>query len=325
MEQSNYKQTKTKRGFNYSYYFSAPTSGKPVLFFAHGFPCTSFLWRRQVAFFKERGYGIIALDNLGYGGSDKPTDPKLYVGRGLAEDVVDLLDAEDIKQVVAVGHDWGAYVVSRMLHYCPQRISAVALLGSGYMPADWSLNPIRQPEVIIQFFGYDVVAYQRFFVHPDAPEIIQKHLDSFISLVFPETPEQWKTSLCAKGATRAWLNDDKIMPLPSYFTQEDNEHIKSSLRSGGVAGPLCCYRALNEDFNIAEDTKLSPEAREFSQPLLFVAFNEDCVGLPTVADGSHSKYAKGPLTRKELPCDHWGILSHGQELNEMLLEWLGSL
>jgi hypothetical protein len=38
MDENNYKQTKTKRGFSYTYYYSPPTAGKPVLFFSHGFP-----------------------------------------------------------------------------------------------------------------------------------------------------------------------------------------------------------------------------------------------------------------------------------------------
>jgi pimeloyl-ACP methyl ester carboxylesterase len=112
MDENNYKQTKTKRGFNYTYYYSPPTAGKPVLFFSHGFPSASFLWRKQVAFFQPLGYGIIVPDHLGYRGTDKPTDPKLYVGHGLAADMADILDAEAVAQVVAIGHDWCVRVLS---------------------------------------------------------------------------------------------------------------------------------------------------------------------------------------------------------------------
>ncbi|KAF7349403.1 Esterase/Lipase [Mycena sanguinolenta] len=140
MDQSNYKQIKTMRGFTYSYYYSAPAPGKPALFFAHGFPSVSFLWRKQVAFFQPLGYGIIVPDQLGYGGTDKPTDPKLYVGRGLAEDMRDILDVEAVAIVIAIGHDTGSSLVSRMLHYIPQRISTVIFCDLGYLPAEPGIN-----------------------------------------------------------------------------------------------------------------------------------------------------------------------------------------
>ncbi|KAF7349401.1 Epoxide hydrolase [Mycena sanguinolenta] len=325
MDRNNYKQTKTKRGFTYSYFYSAPASGKPVLFFAHGFPSASFLWRKQVAFFQPLGYGIIVPDQLGYGGTDKPTDPKLYVGRGLAEDMRDILDAEAVATVVAIGHDWGSYLVSRMLHYIPLRISAVALCDVGYRPAEPGVNSISQKEALIKMIGYDAFAYQRFFIQPDAAAIIEKNIDSFISMIYPEKPESWKENMCVDGGAREWIENNTITASPSYLIPEDKEAIKTSLLSGGLAGPLCWYTQQLEQANIDEDAKLPTAAREFTHPLLFIACTKDCVALPIFGDSSHGKYAKGPVTRKEIEADHWGPMSHAAEVNEMVLEWLGTL
>ncbi|KAK7046606.1 epoxide hydrolase [Favolaschia claudopus] len=325
MDQSNYRQTKTKRGFIYSYYFSPPASGKPVLFFSHGFPSNSTLWKQQVPFFQQRGYGVIVPDHLGYGGTDKPTDAKLYSGRGLSGDIVDIFDAEKIDKVIAIGHDWGSYVVSRVLHYFPQRVSASAFLAVGYLPIDGALNVIRDYETVLKLFGADIFAYQRFFIHPDAPAIIEKNIDSFVSLLYPETPEQWKTTLSVDGATRTWVETNTIKPLPSYMTPEDAENLKASLLSGGVSAPLCFYKANNEDANIEEDAKLPASARVISMPILYIAFTKDFVASPAFADGAHQKYVKGPLTRKEIPADHWGMMSHPTEINNLLLEWLETL
>ncbi|KAJ7060091.1 Alpha/Beta hydrolase protein [Mycena amicta] len=113
MDETRFKQTKTQRGFTYSYYFAAPSDGKPTFFFSHGFPTPAYLWRHQVTFLEPLGYGIVAPDLLGYGGTDKPTDPKFYIGSGLAQDVVDILDKEGIQQVIAVSHDWHIFRSSR--------------------------------------------------------------------------------------------------------------------------------------------------------------------------------------------------------------------
>ncbi|KAJ6493065.1 alpha/beta-hydrolase [Mycena sanguinolenta] len=321
MDQSNYKQTKTKRGFTYSYYFSAPALGKPVLFFSHGFPSPSFLWRKQVAFFRPMGYGIIVPDHL-----DKPTDPKLYPSPPIiTEDMADILNAEAVATVVAVGHDWGSYLVFRMLHYIPQLISAVAFCDVGYVPAEPGENFLSQSEALKKMLGYDPFAYQRFFIQPGAAAIIEV-IDSFISILYPEKPEAWKDTLCVDGAARAWVEGNKITVAPSYLTPEqDKEATRASLLSGGLAGPLCWYKAPLEQANIDEDAKLSAAAREFTHPLLFIACTKDYVGLPALGDSSHAKYAKGPVTRKEIDADHWGPMSHAAEVNEMLLEWLGTL
>ncbi|KAJ6562352.1 alpha/beta-hydrolase [Mycena capillaripes] len=316
MDQSNYKQTKTQRGFTYSYYFSPPAAGKPVLLFSHGFPSASFLWRKQVAFFQPLGYGLVVPDNLGYGGTDKPTDPKLYVGSGLAQDMADILDAEKIAEVVVIGHDWGSIAVSRFINHQAQRVSACAFFSVGYC------SPSEQ---LKELFASDIFAYQRFFVQPDASALIEKNIDSFINLLYPETPELWKSTMCVDGAARAWIESNKRTPLPPYMTEEDKEMLRTSLLSGGLSAPLCWYKSVHEEMFIEDDGKVSPAACEINFPLLFVGFTNDHVARPMFWDEAHKKYPKGTMTRTEVDSDHWGVMSHAPQLNEILLQWIRGL
>ncbi|KAF8152127.1 hypothetical protein K438DRAFT_1623432, partial [Mycena galopus ATCC 62051] len=62
-----------------------------------------------------------------------------------------------------------------------------------------------------------------------------------------------------------------------------------------------------------------------AQLLLFVACNNDRVAVPAFGGGDHAKYAKGPVTRKEVDGDHCGLISHAREVNEILLEWIRNL
>lgn len=106
MDSSFYRDLTTTRGLKYHYYFSAAHDSKPTLLFLHGFPSTSFDWRKQVPFFKERGFGLIVPDLLGYGGTDKPTDVKDYKYSAMSADMIDIMNAENVEKVVAIGHDW---------------------------------------------------------------------------------------------------------------------------------------------------------------------------------------------------------------------------
>ncbi|KAJ7474241.1 alpha/beta-hydrolase [Mycena latifolia] len=327
MDPNLYKQVKTQRGFTYAYYFSPPAAGKPVLFFAHGFPCSSHLWRAQVAFFQPHGYGIVVPDLLGYGGTDKPTDPKLYTGGGLAQDVVDILDAEGITQVVAIGHDWGSYLVSRMINHHPSRIAACAFVTVGYSAPSSVYKEIltQPPGLMTQRVGYENFAYMRFFSQPDAADIIEKNIDSFLCMFYPESPTIWKDNMCVEGGARAWVESNKIAPLASYMTPELAARERTVLLTDGLAAPLCWFKVNLEDAKAADDATVLPEAHFVTQPLLFVACTRDAACLPIFGDTNHAKYAKGGVTRRELDGDHWVLESHPAEISGILNEWIDGL
>ncbi|KAJ7021645.1 alpha/beta-hydrolase [Mycena alexandri] len=326
MERSRYKQVKTKRGFNYSYYFSPPATSKPVLFFAHGFPGGSSFWRRQVAFFEPLGYGLLVPDLLGYGGTDKPTDPKLYVGSGHANDFLDIFEAEGLEQVIAIGHDWGSFAVSRLVNHHPQRVSACGFLAGGYFPPVVQNADLitRSPEAS-EIFGYDIFVFMRFFVQPDPATLIEKHIDSFIGLFFPESPHSWTDHLCVDGGTQAWLEGNKTAGLPSYMTEEDKQLLKDSLLNGGLSGPLCWFRLQIDEANAEDDATISSTAREVVQPLLFIPFTEDLIAPPVFGDTAMDRFAKGPVTREEVGGDHWAVQSHALEVNDTILRWIQGL
>jgi soluble epoxide hydrolase / lipid-phosphate phosphatase len=106
MDNSLYKEIKVDRGLNYRYYFSPPTTGKPVLLFLHGFPSTSHDWVRQIEYFQPKGYGIFAPDMLGSGRTSRPLDVQAFRTKLLAKDIIDILNKESINKVVGIAHDW---------------------------------------------------------------------------------------------------------------------------------------------------------------------------------------------------------------------------
>jgi soluble epoxide hydrolase / lipid-phosphate phosphatase len=109
MDPSNYKSVVTSRGLTYHYFHSQPSnSSLPTLLFSHGFPSTSYDWHRILSALKPHGYGFIVPDQLGYGGTSKPDDPEAYRPSLISRDIADILDAEGIEHVIAIGHDWYA-------------------------------------------------------------------------------------------------------------------------------------------------------------------------------------------------------------------------
>jgi soluble epoxide hydrolase/lipid-phosphate phosphatase len=93
-------------GTTYRYVFTSPRQkGMPYILFLHGWPSSSYDWRYQIEYFTTEGYGVIAPDLLGYGGTDKPADLEQYRYKLMSDEIVSLLGCEGIKEVIGVGHD----------------------------------------------------------------------------------------------------------------------------------------------------------------------------------------------------------------------------
>jgi pimeloyl-ACP methyl ester carboxylesterase len=88
---------KLPSGTTYRYVFCPPSaSGKRYLLFMHGFPDSSYGWANQIEYFTRHGYGVIAPNMLGYGGTDKPEDFDSYRLNNLSSGLVDFLDCERV-------------------------------------------------------------------------------------------------------------------------------------------------------------------------------------------------------------------------------------
>jgi epoxide hydrolase 4 len=85
-------------------------SGERLALCLHGFPESSFSWRYQMPLLAQLGYRVWAPDLRGYGRSSRPVGVKAYALENLEEDVASLIEASGAREVVLVGHDWGALI-----------------------------------------------------------------------------------------------------------------------------------------------------------------------------------------------------------------------
>ncbi|KAF7982640.1 hypothetical protein HWV62_27075 [Athelia sp. TMB] len=321
MDPAAYKNLTVSRGFNYHYFISPARDGKPTILFLHGFPSTSSDWRHQVIFFRNLGYGVIVPDLLGYGGTSKPLDPAEYNQSLITKDVIDILDAEKIDKVISVGHDWGSVVNSRLINFFPERISAASFLAVGYIPPKGRSNWRAALEQTKNTFGREVFGYQLFFVEDDAAEIIEKHWDSFHSLMWPAEPETWIEHVGPTGAAKAWVLADTKTALPAYLTEEDKAAQTAVLLKDGFQSSLNWYKPNFSDL-AAKDAELIPlENYDIKQPVLFIACSKDFVGVPAIGYHALSTHAKN-LKTTELDAGHWVLLSHPTDVNRELLSWI---
>ena len=113
--------------------------GDPVLLL-HGEPTWSYLYRKVLPRVAEVAR-VVAPDYLGFGRSDKPTDPGWYSYDRHAASIRSLVEALDLRRLTIVVQDWGGPIGMRIAAEAPDRVDRLVVLntaiGAGRMPEVW--------------------------------------------------------------------------------------------------------------------------------------------------------------------------------------------
>ena len=105
----------------------------PLVLMIHGFPGLAYSWRHQMLPIAEAGWRAVAIDSLGYGGSDRPLDPSLYAADRMQAYLLAVLDHYGAAQAVIVGQDFGAqYAWNLAVRAAPRVRGLVATIPYDY-------------------------------------------------------------------------------------------------------------------------------------------------------------------------------------------------
>jgi non-heme chloroperoxidase len=111
-----------------SIYYKDWGSG-PVVTFSHGWPLSADAWDAQMLYLGQRGYRVIAHDRRGHGRSGQT-----WQGNNMdqyADDLAELMNHLDLKDVTMVGHSTGGgEVVRYTARHGQQRVARVVLISA---------------------------------------------------------------------------------------------------------------------------------------------------------------------------------------------------
>ena len=272
----------------------------PAVLFCHGFPDTSYTWRRQMKAVASAGYRAIAPDMRGYGRSSAPADATLYTPLHTAGDLVGLLDELKIPIAVLVGHDWGATHAWNAAMLRPDRFTAVFSLSVPYVPrGDISVfERMRKTGHQNDFYMFEQI-------RPDADQIWADAAVTIPGILY------WASS-AAPVETR-WSPMDPARslhrpapgPLPAWADPDYVAHTVAEFQRTGFHGALNYYRAAEPYFDLSAAWK----GAAINQPSFFMWGQAD--GLkqlypPTILN-SDARRPSGPCrqprTRRCRPLD----------------------
>jgi len=111
-------------------------SGKNVLFLLNGgpgLPCDYL--RDPHIHFSEKGFRVVAFDQLGCGNSDRPNDPKLWNITRYVNEVETVRKYLGIEKVHLIGSSWGGWLSIEYSLTFPESIQSLILLNTcGSLP-----------------------------------------------------------------------------------------------------------------------------------------------------------------------------------------------
>ncbi len=261
---------------------AGPPAGKVILFL-HGFPEFSLGWKKQLSFFAEKGFRVIAPDQRGYNLSSKPKGVKAYRIENLVADVVALIQQVSTPKIILVGHDWGGGIAWEVAGQHPELVEKLIILNMPHlkvMRETWKSSP-RQ---LLRSW------YAGFFQIPFLPE--------------------WFSSLFNfKILERSMVRSAN----KSTFSRQEMAQYKTAWRNpGAVKSMINWYRAFKYS---------KPASKRIGIPTLILWGEKDKFLLPEMAAKSNLLCAKGKLIMVA-DATHWLHHEKAAKVNQLILNFL---
>ncbi|MDK1475846.1 alpha/beta hydrolase [Streptomyces sp. 549] len=161
----------------------------PVLLLAHGFGCDQNMWRLVAPAFAAE-YRTVLFDYVGSGESDLSAwDEQRYSSlEGYAQDVLDVCEELDLKEVVLVGHSVSAMIAVLAAARAPERFTSLVLLtpspcylDDGDYPGGFSAADIDEllGSLEANYLGWSTAMAPVIMGNDDRPELGEELTNSF--------------------------------------------------------------------------------------------------------------------------------------------------
>ncbi|MBW2279261.1 MAG: alpha/beta hydrolase [Deltaproteobacteria bacterium] len=287
--------------------------GPPVVL-CHGFPELAYSWRHQVEALADAGFRAIAPDQRGYGASDSPEGVESFDLEHLTSDMAGLLDALGIERAVFAGHDWGGFVAWAMPLAYPDRTAGVIGVNTPYVP-------FPDTALLRQAFPDDSKLYILWFQEPGVAESV---LDRNPRLIFEKMMRggrepQAESGLTAMTDANPFLRIEGLEDIGApMLSDEELDYYARGFEKSGFRGGVSWYR------NIDRNRTLYPEigTQRLELPCLMVTAEWDGALRPEMAAGMPALCADLETHMIE-KCGHWTQQEKPEELNRLMVDWLG--
>ena len=195
--------------------------GSPAAILLHGFPESHRTWR-AIAPELARSHFVVAPDQRGFAGSDKPEGVEAYKADRIVEDLIALADALELQRFTLVGHDWGGAIAWLAALRHPERIDRLVIVNAPH-PLVFQRSVIEDPaqragsqyirafrnhlmEKGIEAMGLDTFFDKTFGGHVDLDAIPDEEKQAYLA--------EWRREGALTGMLNWYRASEIVVPEP---------------------------------------------------------------------------------------------------------------
>jgi sigma-B regulation protein RsbQ len=165
--------------------------GTQPMLFAHGFGCDQNMWRYVTPAFEDQ-YRVVLFDYVGSGKSDASAYDRARYGMlaGYAQDVLDVVHALDLRDVIFVGHSVSSMIGILAANREPDRFERLVLIGPSprYINDEGYVGGFERADIdgLFEMMDKNFLGWANFLApaimkNPDRPELGEELTASFCS------------------------------------------------------------------------------------------------------------------------------------------------
>lgn len=170
------------------HYVEVGPSDAPVVLLVHGQPTWSYLYRKVIGVLAEAGLRAIAPDHIGFGRSDKLTEPTDYTLARHVDWMHSFVTGLDLRDVTLVVQDWGGPIGLSALARDPDRFARILVTNTVLHTSDpalagklaWANHSVGDGRVMLEEQLVDYVLY-----YQRAPDIFPSFFVNAVSGPLP--------------------------------------------------------------------------------------------------------------------------------------------
>lgn len=250
-----------------------------LVIFLHGFPETSYMWKKLMNDISKIGFYCVAPNLRGFSKGACPKGKHNYVLEKLTNDIIGISKYFGSSKFHLVGHDWGAAIGWKLVHDNPNAFLSWTGISVPHLQAfgDAIVNDQEQ---------HRMSRYVRAFQWPYLPEIKIRKND------FKLFRKLWKNSEPdeVENYLKVFRNRKQLTATLNYY-RSNYKHLK----------------------NTANDQILG----NINVPTLFIWGNKDMAIGPVAVKNSH-QFIKNDYEFIELESGHWLIQTNYRELKNAI-------
>ena len=269
----------------------------------HGFPEFWYSWRHQIREFQQ-DFRVVALDQRGYGQSDRPEGVENYVMSRLMNDVRRVIEKLGYSSCVLVGHDFGGLVAWAFGRKYPTYVDKLVVMNAPPRPVfTKALEEIKEQKAMSWYIFFLQIQFMQL------PERFCRHCDySFIDRMFGNLDTPCAVNIVSKK-------------LEAAATQADIEAYKYVFSEFGISPPIHWYRALFTE-------RLSYDMG-YTMPVLLLWGMKDLAlhhRIPDMVEEEEQRWNTSNISVRRIPdAGHMVQMDRPEEVNRHVREWLGAL